>query len=96
MTQSETPSPSKRARSTPKRSPKSARKPKASPKSVPGKRKAAGSAPSAAPASKVGIVRRIYRHVRISSYTHHTCLSNTCNELRTKSYTSIIHYPPYS
>ncbi|XP_059057328.1 proteoglycan 4-like isoform X2 [Achroia grisella] len=55
--------PAKKARMTPKRSPKSARKTKTPPtKQKTNKRKSAGSTPSVANTSKVGIVQRIYRN----------------------------------
>ncbi|XP_047520276.1 proteoglycan 4-like isoform X1 [Pieris napi] len=62
-TSKEEATPSKKARTTPKRSPRSAKKRK-SPKSGKNlaKAKSSGSTPSVAVTSKVGIVRRIYRH----------------------------------
>ncbi|XP_053604396.1 proteoglycan 4-like isoform X2 [Plodia interpunctella] len=56
------PTPVKKARTTPKRSPKSARKSKSTATPPQTKRKPAGTTPSVATTGKVGIVQRIYRN----------------------------------
>lgn len=89
--QKETPSPAKKARTAPKRSPKSARKSKATPPKQNNKRKSTGSTPIVASTSKVGIVQRIYRNVRICSHRHlHSCprVSGVCLEVRCLSRTT--------